>query len=398
MTSFPECFHLLLFLCPVYVACIEGYQQLVACVGRQEKSKQLDSLQSELQLLDSDIKQVAGRQPVLPTSSSSPLQLQPPSRQHSTQLLDRRLQQASAITSSRTKQAAAAPSGHDNEASPAAATGVAVGSLQPVQVSASIRPRSSGSLPPGSSATAMPPTPALSAHQRSLMHPAQPSAQQASAQPGIILAHQALSQQPASSTANPDSSLRQHLSSTAAANSNQSLQPRLARASNGYLMINHPYPSPSGASQQQGTDGTATAAHGNTAPGASAMLAAARTATAVPIPTQMERQQSMHIHPRHLAFQHFHAQQQRQQMERQHSASQAAAGSGATGIGDQAASQEAALRYVTAFADASHVQVVILRVRTMAALCHCPVPEGCSLLELQGKGLWQLVAVTVSSQ
>ena len=235
-----------------------------------------------------------------------------------------------------------------NEASPAANAGApAVDSLQHVQVSASIRPRSSGSLPPSSSTTAMPAMPALSMHQY-LIPPAQPSAQQTSSQPGIILAHQGLSQESGLSTTNPDSSLRPHPGSTAAAaNSDQSLQPRLARASNGYLMINHPYPSPSGASQQQGTDGSAIAAasvHGNTASGASAMPAAARTATAVPIPTQMERQQSMHIHPRHLAFQHFHAQQQRQQMERQHSANHAAAGSGAAATDDQAATQEAALR------------------------------------------------------
>ena len=327
-----------------------GCCQHGACVSRQEKSKQLASLQSELQLLDSDIKQVAARHPVLPASSPKPLQLQPPSRQHSMQLLDQRLQEASPNTSSRTKQAAAAPTAHGNEASPAVAAGAAaMGSLQPNQASASMQPWSSGSLLPSSSTTAMPPTPAVSVHQY-LMHPTQPSAQQASSQPGIILAHQGLSQQPGSSTSNPDDSLRQHPGSTGAATSDQLLQPRLARASNGYLMINHPYPSPSGASQQHGTDGSAIAAastHDSNASGASAMPAAARATTAVPIPTQMERQQSMHIHPRHLAFQHFHAQQQRQQMERQHSASHAAAGSSAAATDDQAATQEAALRYFT---------------------------------------------------
>ena len=267
------------------------------------------------------------------------------------QLLDKRLQEASPNTPSRIKQAAAAPVAHGNEASPAATSGAAVaGSLHPVQASASMRPWSSGSLPPSSSTTAMPLTPALSVGQY-LVHPAQPSAQQPSSQPGIILAHQGLSQQLGASTANPDSRFSQQPGTTAAAAAaipDQSLQPCLARASNGYLMINHPYPSPSSASQQQGTDGSAMAlasTHGNAASGvASVATAAARTATAVPIPTQMERQQSMHIHPRHLAFQHFHAQQQRQQMERQQSASHAAAGSGAAATDNQAATQEAALR------------------------------------------------------
>ena len=352
----------------LYVTCIEGCRQPGACVCRQEKSKQLVSLQSELQLLDSDIKQVAGRHPVLLASKPKPLQLQLPSRQHSMQLLDQRLQETSPNTSSRIQQAAAAPIAHGNQASPAASTGAAVaGALQPVQASASVRPRSSGSLPPGSlppssSTTAAPPTPALSMLQH-LMHPAQPSAQQPSSQPGIILA-----QHPGASTANPDSSLRQQPGTAAAAavNPDQCLQPSLARASNGYLMINHPHPSPSSASQQ-GPDNSAMAAastHGTAASAAAsvAMPPAATAATAVPIPTQMERQQSMHIHPRHLAFQHFHAQQQRQQMERQQSASHAAAGAGAgaAATDSQAATQEAALRYLMTFVDATYVQGLIL--------------------------------------
>lgn len=316
---------------------------------RQEKSKQLASLQSELQLLDSDIKQVAGRHPVLPATTPKPLQLQLPSRQHSTQLLDKRLQEGAApSTSHRIKHQAAAPTGQGNEATRAAATAAtASASVQPVQLPASAWPRSSGSLHPSSLTAATPVTPALSTHQHLMSQSAQSSAQQASSQPGIILAQPGLSQQPGFSTTNPSADLRQPRGSSAGANSVQSLQPRLARASNGYLMINHPYRSPSGASQQPGLDGSVMAAastRGSTASGASAAPAAARSVTAVPMPTQMERQQSMHIHPRHLAFQHFHAQQQRQQMERQNSASHAA-GSVAAATDDQAATQEAVLRY-----------------------------------------------------
>ena len=340
--------------CSLYVACVKDCQHSVACIFRQEKSKQLASLQSELQLLDSDIKQVAGRHPALPVTTPKPLQLQLPARQHSTQLLDKRLQEGAApSTSNRIKQPAAALTAPGSEATGAAATGAtAAASLQPVQLPACVRPRSSGSLHPSSLTAAMPPTPALSTHQYLMSQSVQSSAEQASSQPGIILAQPGLSQQPGCSTTNPNADLRQHRGSSADANSVQSLQPRLARASNGYLMINHPYRSPSGASQQPGIDGSVMAAastHGSTASGASATPAAGRTATAVPMPTQMERQQSMHIHPRHLAFQHFHAQQQRQQIQRQNSASHAA-GSGAAATEDQAATQEAALRYDTACA------------------------------------------------
>lgn len=360
--------------CSLYEACVEDCQQSVACTFRQEKSKQLASLQSELQLLDSDIKQVAGRHPALPASTPKPPQLQLPSRQHSTQLLDKRLQEgAPPSTSHRLKQPATALPAPGDEATRAAATGApAAASLLPVQLPTSARPRSSGSLHPSSLTAAPPPTPALPPHQYLMSQSAQSSAQQASSQPGIILAQPGLSQQPGFSTTNANADLRQQRGSSGDANSVQPLQPRLARASNGYLMINHPYRSPSGAPQQPGMDGSvmsAASTHGSTASGASATPAAARTATAVPMPTQMERQQSMHIHPRHLAFQHFHAQQQRQQMERQNSASHAA-GSGAAATEDQAATQEAALRYSKACAvpDMSSTALVPLGCTAMQSL------------------------------
>ena len=314
-------------------------------LSRQEKSKQLANLQSELQLLDSDIKQVAGRHPALPASHAKSPQLQLPSRQHNTQLLNKRLQEdmpSLHYTANRNKQTAAASAAHITDGRPAVMAAVA--SLQPVQMSAGVRPRPSGSLPPASFTTALPPTSVLSAQQH-LMQSSQLSTHthQSSTQPGIILAQPCLSHQPTS-----DQDRQQPGTIVAiAASSDQSLQPHLTRASNGYLMINHPYPTPSLASQHQGTDGNGMATASMHGSSASATPTATRSATPVPIPTQMERQQSMHIHPRHLAFQHFHAQQQqRQQMERQNSVSHAATASGAAATEDQAATQEAALGYL----------------------------------------------------
>jgi len=134
----------------------------------------------------------------------------------------------------------------------------------------------------------------------------------------------------------------------------------LSRASNGYLMIAHPYQPPLAPPQQQPS---ATAAGpSSAAPGTSTSAAAAATASApvasnavppVPLPTQMDRQHSMHIHPRHLAFQHFH-QQQAALQQRQQPTGQGLGGAGggaaaANGgpVGDSpshAATQEAAVR------------------------------------------------------
>lgn len=309
--------------------------------SRQEKSKQLTNLQSELQLLDSDIKQVAGRHPAPPAGKVKSPHL--PSRQHSTQLLDKRLQEAMLNTTDTPDQAAAASAAHATDDRPAAATqaaAVALSQATHVSAGAAVRAPSSLLTPTSSTATLTAPV-----HQY-LVQSSQSNTQQPSTQPGIILAQPGLPLQPGSSTPNQQGRPPQQPVTGAAARPDQSRQPRLARASNGYLMINHPYPSPLAASQQV-ADGAVTAAasaHGSAAAGASATRAAARIATPVPMPTQMERQQSMHIHPRHLAFQHFHAQQQRQQVERQSAASHAAGASGAAATQDQAATQEAALR------------------------------------------------------
>ncbi|KAL3154242.1 hypothetical protein ABBQ32_013742 [Trebouxia sp. C0010 RCD-2024] len=246
-------------------------------------------------------------------------------------------------TTDRPDQAAAASAVNDD--SPGAASiQAAAAASQVLQASAGVPPRAPSSLPPPSMSTAMLTAPASSTHQYLM----QANTQQPSTLPGISLAQPVLPLQPGSSGPHHQqgSRLRQQPDTVFAARPDQSQQPRLARASNGYLMINHPYPSPLAASQRPDGGGmvAAASAHGGTASGASATRAAARSAAPVPMPTQMDRQQSMHIHPRHLAFQHFHAQQQRQQMERQNSASHAAGASGAAATQDQAATQEAALR------------------------------------------------------
>ena len=140
----------------------------------------------------------------------------------------------------------------------------------------------------------------------------------------------------------------------AAIDAARALQPRLSRASNGYLMIDHPY-APTIAPPQHHS----VAASPSAAPGTSfsAILTAPEVGGAVPpvpLPTQMDRQQSMHIHPRHLAFQHFH-QQQAALQQRQQPAGQGLSGvaGGAAASHDgvpvedspsQAATQEAAVR------------------------------------------------------
>ena len=189
------------------------------------------------------------------------------------------------------------------------------------------------------------------------------SAQHASGQPGIILAQPGNPQLPASQSSSQLSETSNHqlAADAAALDAARSLEPQLSRASNGYLMIAHPYQPPLAPPQQQPP---ATAAGpSSAAPGTSPEAAAARASVPaasnavppVPLPTQMDRQHSMHIHPRHLAFQHFHQQQaalqQRQQPRGQGlggPGSGAAAASGGP-LGDspsQAATQEAAVRCV----------------------------------------------------
>lgn len=334
-----------------YIACRIAHIAC-QCICRQEKSKQLASLQSELHLLESDIKQVAARQPALPTATPEPAQLQLTSRQHSTQLLQERLQEGMPRTAKQSTIPSSALGIHDRPPATLAAAAAAVAASQQIHPAAGMRSMPSGSLP---QATAMTSTPVMPAHQY-LMQPPQPQAdRQSQPQPGIILAHHGVSQ-PLDSSQQPGN--------TAAADTRQSLQPRLARASNGYLMINHPYPStsadvtqqqlPAGHSGAASTHGGPATTSTGTAGTAGIAAASGRHASGVPLPTQMERQQSMHIHPRHLAFQHFHALQQRQQMARQNSAgpavASAAPSTGTAVVGEppsQAATQEAALRYFT---------------------------------------------------
>ena len=289
-------------------------------------------------MLDSDIKQVAGRQPALPAGKP---QLQLPSQQHSTQLLQKRLQEAmpsSSLTPSQAATASAARGSNDRPSLAAIAP-------QPLQAAVGLRPTPSGSLPPA----AMPPTPAMSMHHDTMQssHSQVQVDPPASSQPGIILAQH---QQPALATSQQ--------SDSHAVASSQSLLPRLSRASNGYLMINHPYPP---APQPQLPAGSAAGAGHHEAAAGSMPAASARSSSPVPMPTQMERQQSMHIHPRHLAFQHYHAIQQRQQMARKHSTNQAAASAAAgrdsaamDGSSGQSANQEAAVRCVASLAVVEH--------------------------------------------
>ena len=185
------------------------------------------------------------------------------------------------------------------------------------------------------------------------------SAQHASGQPGIIVAQPGNPQLPAFPTSSQPSEPSTH-QLAAALDAARSLEPQLSRASNGYLMIAHPYQPPLAPPQPPAT----AAGPSSAAPGTSTSVAAAATASApvasnavppVPLPTQMDRQHSMHIHPRHLAFQHFH-QQQAALQQRQQPTGQGVGGAGggaaaASGgpLGDspsQAATQEAAVRCV----------------------------------------------------
>ncbi|KAA6423733.1 MAG: ubiquitin ligase COP1 [Trebouxia sp. A1-2] len=75
--------------------------------SKQQKSRQLIDLQSELQLLESDIKQVASRQlDSKDASQHGQAHQQLPSRQPSTQLLQKRLQEAMSTVSVAAKQSA----------------------------------------------------------------------------------------------------------------------------------------------------------------------------------------------------------------------------------------------------------------------------------------------------
>lgn len=223
---------------------------------RQEKAQQLLSLQAELQLLESDIKQVAGRKEVAP--SPEPAQApQLPSMTPDTagvgksNLVHAGNNQTASHSSSSAAVSGLLPSallpGHEAN-QPATAAASILSKCLPVQ-------SSSGQLPPHTAAPALAPC-------------------------------------------TTDGSM--------------------SRASNGYLMITNPYvgqPIPCSAS------GSARLPTAISAPDA-APAVASTSATAAPAhpvapPTQLGANGSMHIHPRHLAFQHFQQQQAALQQRQQ---------------------------------------------------------------------------------
>ena len=284
------------------------------CACRQQKAKQLRELQSELQLLDSDIKQVAARQPGGDApSDQGPAHQQPlMARQSSTQLLQDRLQEAMGPVVDATH--------HTADTAQAKAPLGSASHAQALQAPAGSQIRPAVRCTPPSSAS---PAQAGSLHQQISAAAAAAAAiqpQPASTRPGIVLAHEGTNLQQAPSTSQqPAAAAAVAAASTAAAA--QPTQPRLSRTSNGYLMIAHPYPSPAAQAQQHNSMPVTAA---TSTPAAAAISS---HAPAVPLPTQMERQLSMQIHPRHLAFQHFH-QQQAALQQRQQPAGQGSAGPG----------------------------------------------------------------------
>ncbi len=325
---------------------------------RQQKSKQLKDLQSELQLLESDIKQVAARQPDT-NAALHEQRHQLPSRQPSTQLLQERLQEAMTTVADAAKQ----PSARSDVKSQATQGTHS----QAVQAAPVAHVRQPASLAPALRLPATPQTTVGPSQQQltpSIILPspaAAASAQQLSGQPGIVLAQPGGSQLPIFPPSAAQGAASQLPASSTALNPSRSLEPRLSRASNGYLMIAHPYPTPPAPPQPTaaapGSSAPAAAATPATAAGLAgggAAVVASNTVPPVPLPTQMDRQHSMHIHPRHLAFQHFH-QQQAALQQRQQPAGQSWAGAGrahAASSGGaapdessaQAVTQEAAVR------------------------------------------------------
>lgn len=313
--------------------------QWPAAYCRQQKSRQLIDLQSELQLLESDIKQVASRQlDSTDASQHGQAHQQLPLRQPSTQLLQKRLQEAISTASVAAKQSA-------DRSKASEAEGQSRPSL-PAQPAPAVHVRPSAMLAPHAQSAAAQQASGAPAQRQpapagvallSASPAAAVSAQHASGQPGIILAQPGNPQLPAFPSSSQLSETSHH-QLAAALDAARSLEPQLSRASNGYLMIAHPYQPPLAPPQQQPP---ATAAGpSSAAPGTLTSAAAAATASApaassavppVPLPTQMDRQHSMHIHPRHLAFQHFHQQQAALQQRQQPT------GQGLGGVGTGAA-------------------------------------------------------------
>ncbi|DBA99789.1 TPA: hypothetical protein ACH3X3_012332 [Trebouxia sp. C0006] len=327
--------------------------------SKQQKSRQLTDLQSELQLLESDIKQVASRQlDSTDASQHGPAHQQLPSRQPSTQLLQKRLQEAMSTVSVAAKQSAERSKASEAEEQSRPSLPAQPAPAVHVRPSAMLAPNAQSSAAQQASGAPAQRQPAPAGVALLTASPAAAvSAQHASGQPGIIVAQPGNPQLPAFPTSSQPSEPSTH-QLAAALDAARSLEPQLSRASNGYLMIAHPYQPPLAPPQPPAT----AAGPSSAAPGTSTSVAAAATASApvasnavppVPLPTQMDRQHSMHIHPRHLAFQHFH-QQQAALQQRQQPTGQGVGGAGggaaaASGgpLGDspsQAATQEAAVR------------------------------------------------------
>ena len=324
---------------------------------RQQKAQQLIALQSELHLLDSDIKQVAARQPdahAAPQDQHQPLH---PARQPSTQLLQERLQEAmSSVDDASSAQQSASSSKPAHTAVGSGSAGQAQASLQAAPTAVQLRASNHFM------ATSLPVTtrmPSALHHQQPAVSPAATAVvQQATLQPGIMLAPPGGSQLPPFPSASQQPVLHQQPAAAAiaaAVDPSRPLNPRLSRTSNGYLMIAHP-PSPAPTAPPQHTQPTAVVASSSASGTAPAALA---VSNAVPLPTQLDRQHSMHIHPRHLAFQHFHQQQaalqQRQQPAGQNRGVAGASHAASTGSippddsPAQVTTQDAAVRYVCWF-------------------------------------------------
>lgn len=224
---------------------------IYACiVSRQEKAKQLVGLQSELKLLEADIKQVAGRKAI-----AAPLDTN-----HSQQ---------------------AQPSG-------SAATAIAVNGAIPPQA-ASLAP-ANGLL------TAVAALPGFEATQ-----PSGSAAGNLTSPLATQLPHATVAAQQASG------SIQQHAAAASCV-----LEGSMSRTSNGYLMITNPHTA-------QPVLCSAAPAGVTHIPATTSGTAGPAAAPGLPVapPTQLGANGSMHIHPRHLAFQHFQQQQAALQQRQQ---------------------------------------------------------------------------------
>lgn len=250
---------------------IRALDPFVCC--RQEKAKQLLGLQSELKLLEADIKQVISRKIINgPNQAAQPQQAQ---------LI------AAALTSAISQPEAHMPAALLPQSQPAMQHNKLQGQGLQLHSAAAQQPAAALSTSaatvaaeatePGLCQAALPPP---SAHVQ-LHSPAEDVAQQQLATSQRLVSH-STGQLPGQSPMP------------------LSLEPSMSRASNGYLMITNAAPA-----LQQGQIGQGRA---GPLPVATAAPSSAAQASA-PLPSHLEANGSMHIHPRHLAFQHFHQQQ-----------------------------------------------------------------------------------------